>query len=291
MARPQTEGGSVSWGPRGPRGPAGEGRGQKPSPLAAARAGPACRRGLPGSPSHAWLWLVLWMRDLDLGKGLGLSCCRCCPRCPNRPPAGSGRRCPATGAQGQLLCCSARAPGRWAMPGPAGCCNPGLFSSPRPGPTAGACCQGCRHSVPSFLPSSWLLGPTCSTARGKTEAPTLGTSEGKAGTGSGPSPSGSSTVRAGTPFVCFMLKHGPQQVLSELGAGAVRGTRDGALPSGPPSAGGGGTGQRTDRRDVCPHRWCDTRRLQCGVTAEQQRPVHKAVGPGLLGEGCAQPSE
>lgn len=159
MARPQTEGGSVSWGPRGPRGPAGEGRGQKPSPLAAARAGPACRRGLPGSPSHAWLWLVLWMRDLDLGKGLGLSCCRCCPRCPNRPPAGSGRRCPATGAQGQLLCCSARAPGRWAMPGPAGCCNPGLFSSPRPGPTAGACCQGCRHSVPSFLPSSWLLGP------------------------------------------------------------------------------------------------------------------------------------
>lgn len=110
--------------------------------------------------------------------------------------------------------------------------------------------------------NSWHEGalPTCSTERGKTEAPTLGTSEGKAGTGSGPSPSGSSTVRAGTPFVCFMLKHGPQQVLSELGAGAVRGTRDRALPSGPLSAGGGGTGQRTDRRDVCPHRWSDTRK-------------------------------
>lgn len=151
---------------------------------------------------------------LTWGRAWGLSCCHCCPRCPNRPPAGSGRRCPATGVQGQLLCCSARAlgergelvhpastprpgwgrtahppkpregpaitwwprgtalqwegvggwgvhtyPGRRAMPGPAGCCNPGLFSSPRLGPTAGACCQGCRHSVPSFLPSSWLLGP------------------------------------------------------------------------------------------------------------------------------------
>lgn len=39
--------------------------------------------------------------DPEKGLGKGLSCCRCCPRCPNMPPAGSGRRCRASGARGQ----------------------------------------------------------------------------------------------------------------------------------------------------------------------------------------------
>ena len=50
-------------------------------------------------------------------------------------------------------------PGGWGTPGPAGCCDPGLLSSPQRGLTAAACCQGCRRSVPSSPPSSWLLVP------------------------------------------------------------------------------------------------------------------------------------
>ena len=87
---------------------------------------------------------------------------------PSPPSAGSQRAAAALGAllpPGGPLRRRAPIPGPqstyrgWVTPDPAWCCDPGLFSSPRLGLTAGACCQGCQRSVPSSLPSSWLLEP------------------------------------------------------------------------------------------------------------------------------------
>lgn len=83
------------------------------------------------------------------------------PRPPRGLPTGAGTLLPLVAAGGAALSCpdpEGTYQGRMRQ-GPAGRSGPGLFSSPRPGPTAGACCQGCRRSAPSSLPSSWLSGP------------------------------------------------------------------------------------------------------------------------------------